>query len=524
MMARHSIFSAPLKLSLLLPLIALIGATNAFAFAPFGLWPIQILTLACLVWLLIRIDSAKRGALLGWAYGFGWAMGGIHWLYISLHDYGGMPAWITICAISLMALAVGLYASLAAALTVWLRQRWSASPTLLTLLIFPAVWGLSEWLRGWLLTGFPWLISGYAHTASPLAGFAPLLGVYGVGTISAFIAGCLVLRFQIQTLQRKLPTVIAVLILFAGVALHKVEWTLPSGNAISVRLLQGNVPQETKFDPVHINDSLQLYANMITAAPADLIATPESAVPLFQTQLPPDYLPALASFAQKSGSTIALGIPLVSQHNDGITYTNSLLGISPAPSQTNQADYRYDKQHLLPFGEFIPYGFRWFVNLMNIPLGDFNRGAKVQAPFAVKDQWVLPNICYEDLFGEEIAGQLGDARSKNQPMATLLLNISNLGWFGNTIALPQHLQVSQMRALETGRPMLRSTNTGATAVIDPHGKVLSQLPFLTLGTLTTSVQGYSGTTPYILWGNWMMLLLSILMLVAGWWISRRTQP
>lgn len=510
-------FRSPLLLTLpfLLPLAALVGAINVYAFAPYGLWPIQLLTLALLIFCLNRIDTIKRGVLLGWAYGFGWVAHGVYWLYISMHDFGGMPSWLAALAVAILALAMGLYTALATGLSVWLQQRWSASPLLLALTIFPALWGLTEWLRGWLFTGFPWLISGYAHTVSPLAGFAPLVGVYGIGCISALIAGCLALLPQ-----RKLPTAAALLILIAGVGLHKIDWTSPSGKPISVRLLQGNVPQEEKFDNTQIANSLQLYADMIRTAPADLIATPETAVPILQTQLPPDFLPALSTFSQQTGSHIALGIPFI----DGpYHYSNSVIGIAPQKNGARQPAFRYDKQHLVPFGEFVPFGFRWFVDRMNIPLGDFNRGAAVQAPFAVKDQWVLPNICYEDLFGEEIAGQLAATHASGQPAATLLLNMSNIAWFGNTIALPQHLQISQMRSLETGRPMLRATNTGATAVIDPHGAIGAQLPSYNRGTLALSVQGYSGNTLYILLGNRLLLVVTLLMLAASWWWCSRRQ-
>lgn len=503
-----------LKLPLLLPLAAITGAINVFAFAPFGLWPIQLLTLALFVFCLIRVPTVKHGALLGWAYGFGWVAYGVHWIYISLHDYGALPGWMAALAVALLACFMGLYTAMCAAAGLWLRRRWSASPLLFALAIFPALWALTEWLRGWLFTGFPWLISGYAHTAGPLAGYAPLVGVYGIGGISALIAACLALLPQ-----HKAPAIAAVLILAAGLGLHQVNWTAPHGKPISVRLLQGNVPQEEKFDNAQIINSLRLYLDMIRSAPADLIATPETAIPILQTQLPPDYLPALSDFAQKTASHIALGIP----YSDGpYRYSNSVIGISP---QAKDPAFRYDKQHLVPFGEFVPLGFRWFVDMMNIPLGDFTRGAEVQAPFAVKDQWVLPNICYEDLFGEEIAGQLAATRAAGKPTATLLLNMSNIAWFGNTIALPQHLQISQMRSLETGRPMLRATNTGATALIDPHGVVSVQLAPYDRATLAVSVQGYSGATPYILLGNRLLLILALLMLAASWWFSRpRKQP
>ncbi len=199
-----------------------------------------------------------------------------------------------------------------------------------------------------------------------------------------------------------------------------------------------------------------------------------------------------------------------------------MIGIAPASaSRATPKLYRYDKHHLVPFGEFIPFGFRWFVDMMHIPLGDFTRGAALQAPFAVKDQWVLPNICYEDLFGEEIAGQLRTADANDKPVATMLLNVSNIAWFGDSIALPQHLQISQMRAIETGRTMLRATNTGTTAVIDPAGHVVAQLKPFERGVLTASAQGYSGITPYVFVGNAFIVLLAFALLIAAWRLTRR---
>ena len=237
------------------------------------------------------------------------------------------------------------------------------------------------------------------------------------------------------------------------------------------------------------------------------VATPETALPLLYSQLPSDLIPSLQSFAQQSHSQLLIGVPL---SDDPTHYANSVIGIGGAT-------YRYDKHHLVPFGEFIPPGFRWFIDLMHIPLGDFTRGAAQQQPIAVKDQWVLPNICYEDLFGEEIAAQLSGAAAQT----TVLLNVSNIAWFGDAFALPQHLQISQMRALETGRPMLRATNTGMTAVIDPKGRVQHYLAPLTTGVLTASVQGYRGNTPYIVFGNWLTLALGALMLLSAWLAGRK---
>ncbi|MEC4720195.1 apolipoprotein N-acyltransferase [Noviherbaspirillum sp. CPCC 100848] len=496
---------------LLPPLAALAaGGLTVFAFAPFGLWPLQILTLALVFMLALRSSGFAQSALIGWAYSSGILIAGVHWLYISMHRYGGMPGWMAALAVVLLSVALSAYAALGFGLAGWLRRRASlgaSATTVSALLLLPAVWTLAEWLRGWIFTGFPWVSAGYAHTSGPLAGYAPVVGVYGLALISGVIAGCIALLPKSTGIGRHaLPVGLALAILAGGLILKQIRWTTPHGAPISVRLLQGNVPQEMKFAPEQLQASLALYHASITRRPADLIATPETAIPLLSTQLPPDYLGLLSKFAQDSGSHIALGIPV----SDGPRqYANSVLGLVPNPAA--QA-YRYDKHHLVPFGEFIPPGFRWFVEMMHIPLGDFNRGILLQKPFAVKDQWVMPNICYEDLFGEEIAAQLSAGATSGMPQATILLNMSNIAWFGDSIALPQHLQISQLRAMETGRPMLRATNTGATAHVGPDGAVIAQLEPFTQGELETKVQGYAGLTPYSRLGNVPAVIAALLAL------------
>jgi apolipoprotein N-acyltransferase len=370
------------------------------------------------------------------------------------------------------------------------------------------MWGVSEWLRGWVFTGFPWAAAGYAHNSAPLGGFAPVVGVYGIGMLAAVCAGCLVMLTQ---RKRWGALGLFAAIMVAGWGLRTIDWTHPSGKPLTVRLLQGDISQDEKFSAGHLGDILTRYRDMITAAPADLVAAPETAIPVFPHQLPPGYLDELQAFASRTGSWLMFGIPLA----DGpLTYANSVAGMGPQGQP-----YRYDKHHLVPFGEFIPLGFRWFTDMMHIPLGDFTRGAAVQAPFAVKDQFVLPNVCYEDVFGEEIARQLRDAP---QP-ATLLLNVSNLAWYGESVAIPQHLQISRMRSLETGRPMLRATNNGATAIIDGKGQVQQVIPYYRQGVLSARVQGMAGTTPYIRFGNALFLVLSALALAGAWFSGRRYQ-
>lgn len=491
----------------------LAGALCVFAFAPFGWWPLEILGLATLFYQVLRSTSVKAAALIGWAFVTGWTVAGVHWLYVSMHTYGAMPAPLAALAVLLLGAAMGLYGALAMGSAWWLRQRWTLPLPAANLLVFPAVWALFEWVRGWLFTGFPWLSSGYAHNHSPLAGFAPIIGVYGLGWLAAVIAGALLLLLHRSRLR---AAALAIGICVAGVGLSFLQWTYPEGKPISVRLLQGNIPQDEKFNGAKIMSNMKLYQDAITAAPADLIATPETAIITLQQQLPPDYLPGIAQFLNKTNSNLILGIFTADSQT---AYFNSVIGI---PAKLGSGFYRYDKHHLVPYGEFIPYGFRWFVNLMSIPLGDMTSGRDIQPAFPIKDQRVLPNICYEDLFGEEIAAQLNRPAQDQKP-ATMLLNTSNLAWFGDTIAIPQHLQISQMRTLETGRPMLRATNTGATAIINGDGKVVQQLPVNTFGTLAANVQGMAGSTPYIIWGNKLFLALTALSLAGAWFWAKRSK-
>jgi apolipoprotein N-acyltransferase len=469
----------------------------------------------CLAYLFYQVgmgSSVRRATLLGWAFGFGWSVAAMYWLYVLMVHFAHLPAVLGVLGIVLLGLYMGLFGAFATGVSTWLRKRWSLPVPAFLLLVLPVAWGVSEWMRGWVFTGFPWSVSGYAHIEAPLAGYAPLVGVYGIGVLVALCAGCVAMLTQ----RSKLPAIgLCAALLLAGAGLRTVEWTHAAGQPLSVRLLQGNIPQDQKFDEAFLSGILDTYQTMITAAPADLIATPETAIPIFAHQLPPGYMDALQRFATASGSTLAIGVPLLDGPNK---YANSLITLAPqAQAQAQPHPYRYDKAHLVPFGEFIPPGFRWFTDMLNIPLNDATRGGGLQAPFGVKDQLVQPNICYEDVFGEEIAYQL---RNAPRP-ATVLLNVSNLSWYGQTTAVPQHLQISRMRALETGRPMLRATNDGATAVIGPHGEVAQVLPFYRAGVLTATVRGMAGTTPYIRGGNLLFLALGVLMLAGAWCAGRR---
>ncbi|CAN5568606.1 apolipoprotein N-acyltransferase [soil metagenome] len=486
------------------------------------LWWLQILSLAALVWQLEALrrpespTAWRAAALHGWLFATAWLCGTFWWLFISMHTYGGLPAPMAAVAVLALAAALSLYYAAACGVFVLL----SPSGRLRAALLFAALWTLGELLRGHWFTGFPWGAGGYAHVDGPLAGYAPWLGVYGIGAVIAGIAALLALaltarRTDVQEGAR--PRVAALAVAVVGLLLPFVAAPLlapgtdASRGRIDVALLQGNIPQDEKFIPGGgVATALQWYGEQLHDPKASLVITPETAFPLLPSQLPPGYLNAIAARYTQGlqGSQAAIvGLPLSGR--DG--YTNSVVGFQPGAAEP----YRYDKHHLVPFGEFVPGMFRWFTAMMNIPLGDFGRGGLAQAPFVWKGQRIAPNICYEDLFGEEIGANFRDSAAA----PTLLLNVSNIAWFGDSIAIDQHLSISRMRALEFQRPMLRATNTGATVVIDHTGHVTRALPRLTRGVLVANVEGRSGITPYAWWVSrlrlWPLWIGALLVVVVA---------
>ena len=497
-------------------LVAALGALQSLAFVHTAFWLLSLMTLAALVW---RLDGAspRRAALLGWAYGTGWLCAGTWWLFISMHRYGGLPAPLAAAAVFALAAALSLYlAAACAAYTRWRRG------TGFDALLFAALWLLAELARGLIFTGFPWVASGYALVDSPLAALAPWIGVYGMGALMAALAAAwAVLAAQRQRVLagaprpriRGLPLAVPLALVVLASVLPR-EFTRPAGD-LSVALLQTNVSQDEKFSAERLPATLAWVGRELLAAQAELVVAPETAVPLLPDQLEemvPGYWAMLQGAFTTPGRAALVGVPL-GDYDRG--YTNSVVGLGTGLA------YRYDKTHLVPFGEFIPSGFRWFTQMMNIPLGDFARGVPNPPSFVVGAQRVAPNICYEDLFGEELARRFVD------PVLapTVFANVSNLGWFGDTVALPQHLNISRLRTLEFQRPMLRATNTGATAAIDHQGAVLAQLPAYTAGVLSARIEGRSGTTPFAWWagrlGLWPLVAAALLVLAAAVVLKRQ---
>ena len=480
-----------------LTLAALLGALHSVPFVHTGLWWLQMLVVAALAWRAAAV-TPRRAAALGLVFGSAWLAAGTWWLFISLHRYGGLPTWLSVLAVALLCAFLSLYLALALAAF----ARWRSGSAWRDALLFGALWLLAELARGVIFTGFPWIASGYAHVDGPLAALAPWLGVYGIGFASAVLAAWPVLGRPRGLVAHAIPLAALVVVLGGAALLGPGRFTQPVGT-LSVTLLQGNVPQDEKFALEQMPQALAWTSAQLLAARGDLVVAPETVIPLLPSELDPVYWQTLVDHFQRGRQAVLLGLPL---GDDEVGYTNSAAGISAATVGLSGGYYRYDKHHLVPFGEFIPTGFKWFTRLMNIPLGDFNRGPVGPPSFAFHGERIGANICYEDLFGEELAARFKDASAA----PTIFANLSNIAWFGNTIAIDQHLQISRMRTLEFQRPMLRATNTGATAMIDHHARVTYRLPRYTQGVLNGVAQGRTGLTPFAWWaarfGLWPLAL------------------
>jgi apolipoprotein N-acyltransferase len=492
-------------------LLALTGCLSAvavcwpfdFGFAPGQpLWWLQILALIPLFRALQRSGNSRQAFTRSAAFATGWLCATFWWLYIAMHTFGGLPAVLTLVAVLGLAATLALYYAAAGALY-W---KLGAIRPALAAPAFAALWTMAEMARGTWFTGFGWGAMAYAHTGGPLSLWIPVLGAYGVGALAAWCAASLAQVDRAGWWQR------GSLLVLLTVGLLPVSFQATTSNgSLAVALLQGNIPQDEKFDSgTGVPLALQWYADQMQGSRGELVLAPETAIPLLPQDLPTGYWEAMNQQVARGHSALLIGIPL-GDYTQG--YTNSVIALSPASSDV----WRYDKHHLVPFGEFIPPLFRWFTRMMNIPLGDFNRGDIGQPSFAWKGQRIAPNICYEDLFGEELG-----ARFIDPVLApTVFANVSNLGWFGNSTAIDQHLQISRMRALEFQRPFIRATNTGATVILDYQGRVQAALPRLTQGVLEGVVEGRSGTTPFAWWvsrfGLWPVWLLSLLVLALAWW-------
>jgi len=483
--------------------LLLAGALLPLAFAPFNLFPLSILALIPLfaAW---ENSTPKSAMLAGFLFGVGQFAAGVSWVYVAIHDFGHSGVFLATLLTLLFVTVLALVPALTGFFCRWLLRGQQPSRPLFLLLWMPAIWTLGEWVRSWYLSGFPWLSLGYSQIDTPLAGYAPLLGVYGLSLACAISAGALLWWWHER--KRALPIVLPLLLLLwgGGALLGTASWTEASGKPLHVTLIQGNVPQSTKWDPNAIRERLLRYSDLSQPymGESDLIIWPENAITVFYRDIKAAFFDGLEADARATHTDFILGVPL--RDDDGRHYYTTMMSLG-----SHHAFYR--KRHLVPFGEFLPMEglLRGLINFFDMPMSSFSPGSQEQPPLQAAGQKIAASVCYEDAFAAEMRDYL--------PEATLLVNGSNNAWYGDSLAPHQHLQISRMRALEFGRPMLRATTNGISAVIDAQGKVVVHSRQFVTDVISGAVQPMQGETPYTRWGNWLLLVLLALLLAVVYW-------
>jgi len=464
------------------------GALLTLSFAPFGLWFIAPLLAAALL-LVVHLVPPGLAARYAFFFGVGLFLSGTYWIYVSVHVFGQAPLWIALLLMFGLVLIMAAYFAFIG----WAIALLSAASTWRLALVGPAVWTLVEWLRGWFLSGFPWLSLGYGQIDSPLAGWAPVIGIYGVSWMLLISAAALV-----PLLRREGSAFAAVVLVLlpwgGGLVLEREEWTDTVDDELRATIVQGGVPQDRKWLREQFEATLRIYRDaLLRARDSDLVVWPEVAIPAVASQVRP-YLDLLQQDVLAAGQSLALGI--LEPHANGSQVYNSVLLLDGRGIQA------YRKRHLVPFGEYFPVPdfVREWMRLLSLPNTDMLAGADEQPLLVAADGTrMAAAICYEDAYGAEQLYAL--------PEASLLINVSNDAWFGDSIAPHQHLQVARMRALEAGRPVVRATNNGISAIIDYRGGIVATVPQFEFATLTADLEPRRGSTPYVRVGNWPLIVL-----------------
>lgn len=489
----------------------LAGMSLALSFAPIGWWPLAILSPALLIWLW-EDATPRRAAVLGFWFNAGTFLAGTYWLYIAIAEIGGAPLSLTVFLMAGLVAIMGAYQALLG----WAVAKYLPTGALRWLLGIPGGWLFMEWWRSWFLTGFGWLALGYAHTDNWLGSLAPVVGQFGLGLLTLLLAGALVALLLGDRRARIAGAAIFAIIWVTAFALRGVEWTSPYSRPITVAVVQGAVPADEKWIEGNLEGIRELYRKLTREAHgAAIIVWPEAAIPdLANNHV--EYYREVYAEASARGSALLMGTLRVEENakSGEEEYFNSVLAMDRVTTGVGW----YDKHHLVPFTEFVPVpGFiRQWLKLMDLPYSDFTRGGAAQTPLQAAGQFISASVCYEDAYGST---QLEALRT-----ATLLVNVTNDAWFGRSTARYQHLQLSRMRAMEAGRPMVRAANDGVSAVIGPHGEILATAPEYEAKVLRAELQPRIGLTPYAHIGNWPVVLLALVFFAVSTSVSRRRNP
>jgi len=471
-------------------LVLISGALLPLSFAPYDIFILQFPLIAFVFMACLEqkpIIALRRGFLLG----LGWFVHGIYWLFYSLYFHGGMPAAVAVMTIVLLSAYMSLFPALAFYLA---NKLIKTSKINMLIWVYPISWMLFDWLRGYFLTGFPWVQIGMAHIDTYLIGFAPVIGGLGVGLLVTIVSGLLLASVLKLNLKITLPAI--VIIYLMGFGLTFVNWTEAVDKPIKVSMIQGNIPQSEKWKVENHLETLKMYRELTQQNwDSDLIIWPETAVPGYKRKVS-SYLAGLAKQAQATNTDVMLGI--FTQNPKTKRYYNSMITLD---------DQVYLKRHLVPLGEYFPFrsvlGF--FAQWVNIPMSDIGEGESSQPLITAAGQKIGLSICFEDAFDRSVLLDL--------PEATLLVNVSNDAWFENSSQPWQHHQIARMRAVETGRMLLRATNTGVSSIIDRNGDVLQIAPQFKREVIKAEVQAYKGSTPYVVWANYLLISLGLSVLL-----------
>ncbi len=483
-------------------LTLLSGASLTFAFAPFDLWPVTFLAVATAIYQLAR---SNRGFLTGWLFGFGWFGAGISWVHVSIADYGGLPLFASIALMALLSAYLALYPALA----FWLTKRYFTAK--LWPLALPFFWFIAEWLRSWVLTGFPWLSLGYSQINSPLSGWVPVIGETGVTSLIILLSSVLaVSHLKLHWLRLSL---IYSVVLLSGYIAGNFPWVTLDKH-VQVAMVQGNIPQSLRWTPEQDRPTMRKYRKLTEPLwESDLILWPEAAIPKLEP-LALDFLADLDKVASKRNTGLVTGI--VNYNHETKEAWNNIIVLGKKEADAQHGHYRYShanryaKHHLLPIGEFVPFEswLRQLAPLFNLPMSSFSRGDFQQTNLLANGLRLAPALCFEIAFPRQVLANVHNDTD-------MIVTVSNDAWFGRSHGPAQHLQIAQMRALETGKSVIRATNNGITAFIDPFGNITSRLPQFEAGSITSPVAITRGQTPYRFWGDFAALsIVSMLLLLA----------